>query len=63
MLKSSEHEILGRSSNYKSPIFKDCSEVRSADPQMSFYYKILRIGGPELQDTHWSYRIAQGKMF
>ena len=38
MLKSSEHEILGRSSNYKSPIFQDCSEVRSADSQMSFYY-------------------------
>ena len=46
MLKSSEYEKLRRYSNYKSPIFLDCSEVRSAVPPISFYYKILRIGAP-----------------
>ena len=48
MLKSSEHEKLWHYSYYESQIFKDCSEVRSADPPILFYYKILRIGGPRV---------------
>ena len=35
MLKSSEHEKLRRYLNYRSLNFKDCSEVRSADPPIS----------------------------
>ena len=46
MLKSSEHEKLWHYSYYESPNFKDCSEVRSSDPPILFYYKILKIGGP-----------------
>ena len=46
MLKSSEHEKSWHYSNYKSPNFLDCSEVRTANPSISFYYKILRIGAP-----------------
>ena len=36
MLKSSEHEKLWRYSYNKFPNFYDCSEVRSADPPISF---------------------------
>ena len=43
MLESSNNEKLWDYSNYKSPNFKDCSEVRSADPPILFYYLILRI--------------------
>ena len=45
MLKPSEHEKFSHYSNHDSPYLKDCSEVRSADPQILFYYSILRIGG------------------
>ena len=38
ILKSSEHHKLWRYSNYKSPTFYDCPEVRSADPPTSVYY-------------------------
>ena len=48
MIKSSEHEKLGRFSNYESPNFIDCSEVRSADPTILFYYQILIRGRPEI---------------
>ena len=47
-VRSSEHEKLWRYSNHKSPNSKDCSEFGSADPPISFYYQILRIGGPVL---------------
>ena len=47
MLKSSEHKILRRNLQFKSNNFEDCSEVRSADPRIYCYYKILRIGGPD----------------
>ena len=45
MLKSSEHENFWRYSSYGAPNLKGCPEVRSADPPISFQYKILRIGG------------------
>ena len=45
MLKSSEHEKLGRYSNYKSFNSKDFSEVRSSESSISFYYQILIIRG------------------
>ena len=45
LLRSSEHEKLWHYSNYKSPIFLNCSKVSSADPPISFYYQILRLGG------------------
>ena len=49
MLNSSEHEKLSRYSSYESPkLKKKWSEVRLADPPISFYYTILRIGGPTL---------------
>ena len=48
MLKSSEHDKLWRYSNYKSPNFYNCCEVRSADPPILLHCQILRIGGPEL---------------
>ena len=50
MLNSSEHEKLWRYSSYESTKLKlkKWSEVRSADPPISFYYTILRIGGPTL---------------
>ena len=38
MLKFSERKKFWRYSNYKSPNFKDCSEVRSADPLILYYY-------------------------
>ena len=44
MLISPEHEKLWRYSNYESQIFS--SKVRSADPPISVFYLILRIGGP-----------------
>ena len=43
MLKSSEHEKLERYSNYKSSNFKDCSEVRSAVPPISFYFTYIEF--------------------
>ena len=47
MLKSSEHEEkLWSFSNYKSPDSKDCSEVRSYDPAISFCYQFLGRGVP-----------------
>ena len=48
MLKYSEHEKLWHFSNYGSPNLKDCSEVRSADPLISFYYYVLRKGVTEI---------------
>ena len=41
-----ENDKLLRYSNFNSPNFKDCYEVRSADPSISLYFWILRIGGP-----------------
>ena len=39
MLKSSEHEKLkSYYKYYKSPNLKKCSEVRSADPPILFYW-------------------------
>ena len=38
MLKSSEQEKLLRYANHVTHNFKDCSEVRSADPLILFYY-------------------------
>ena len=46
MLKSKEHEKTWGYLNYASPNLQNCSEVRSDDPQISFYHWILRIGGP-----------------
>ena len=48
MLKSSEYVKLRRYSNYKSPNFLDCLGVRSADPPISFYNGIVRIGDPDI---------------
>ena len=40
MLKSTEYKKLLFYSNYESPNFKDCSEVRSADTQFHVTIKI-----------------------
>ena len=63
MLKSSEHEKLGCHSNYKSPKFQDETEVNSAEPLISFYYQILRIGGPENTMLHSLTSLNQGPLF
>ena len=47
MLKSSEHEKLWCYEN-ESLNFKDCSEVRSADTPISFYYGVLKIVGSDI---------------
>ena len=41
MLKTSEHEKYRYKNKrkYKSPVFEECSEVRSADPQLYFTIK------------------------
>ena len=39
MLKSFEHEKLWRNSTYESTNFKNCSEVRSADPPQFHFSK------------------------
>ena len=39
MLKTSEHEKYKNKRKYKSPVFEECSEVRSADPQFNFTIK------------------------
>ena len=44
MLKSSEHKKLIRYSNDKYPNLKGCSNFRSVNPPISFYYQILRKG-------------------
>ena len=46
MLKSSELKKLWHDSNYGSHNLKGCSEVRSAKTLISFYFSLLRIGGP-----------------
>ena len=47
MLKSSEIRKLFCYSNYRFPNFKDCSEVRSADPQFNLLLNSKNRGPDE----------------
>ena len=47
-------QIYTKGEDWGSPNLKNCSENRSADPPILFYYSILRIGGPAFRaNVNW----------